>query len=237
LNSLRIADCHLTFCSTSDHKCNERISGVQLSPRLLGQIQPRPARETGGYPSTSTIISISTGMPEGSVAMPTAERACLLASPYRWIKRSEAPFATLGVSSKSALAGQHFPGHQHLGMLKHQPPGVAYQPSSGFDQPGLNTGQRRVLHLLRQRQPAHQVAQFVGQATTASPGWPRTGAVLTAEEQSLPHADWYHLRFQEVLEKGGRAIELASCVDDTPAEVLSSLNWNSRPMTDVMVNA
>ena len=32
-------------------------------------------------------------------------------------------------------------------------------------------------------------------------------------------ADWYHLRFQEVLEKGGRAIELASCVDDTPAEV------------------
>ncbi len=28
-----------------------------------------------------------------------------------------------------------------------------------------------------------------------------------------------NLRFQEVLEKGGRAIELASCVDDTPAEV------------------
>jgi len=45
---------------------------------------------------------------------------------------------------------------------------------------------------------------------------------LNLEMRTLAAAadvDWYHLRFQEVLEKGGRAIELASCVDDTPAEV------------------
>ncbi len=59
--------------------------------------------------------------------------------------------------------GQHFPGHQHFSKLEHKSPGVAYQPPSGLDQPGLNTGQGPVPHTLRQGQPSHEVAQVVSQ--------------------------------------------------------------------------
>ena len=52
------------------------------------------------YSFSSTIISISTAMPAGSVLMPTAERAWRPLSPQRLISRSEAPLATLGVSAK-----------------------------------------------------------------------------------------------------------------------------------------
>ena len=54
---------------------------------------------------------------------------------------------------------------------------------------------------------------------------------LNLEMRTLAAAadvDWYHLRFQEVLEKGGRAIELASCVDDTPRRgACQLLRWTS----------
>jgi hypothetical protein len=46
--------------------------------------------------STSTIISISTGVPKGSIFVPIAERACLPFSPNIFIKKSEAPFITYG---------------------------------------------------------------------------------------------------------------------------------------------
>src|SRR2546423_3799575 len=49
--------------------------------------------------STSRIISISTGIPIGSSAMPTAERACLpITSPNTSTMRSEKPLITLGCS-------------------------------------------------------------------------------------------------------------------------------------------
>src|SRR5437899_13079911 len=49
-----------------------------------------------GY-STSRTISISTGMPIGSSAIPTAERACLpIASPKTSTMRSENPLITRG---------------------------------------------------------------------------------------------------------------------------------------------
>ena len=37
----------------------------------------------------------------------------------------------------------------HLSKLKHQPSGMVHQPSSSTDHPGLQTGQRPVLHCLR----------------------------------------------------------------------------------------
>jgi hypothetical protein len=46
--------------------------------------------------STSTIISISTGMPPGSDPMPTAERACFPLSPKISTSRSEQPLMTFG---------------------------------------------------------------------------------------------------------------------------------------------
>src|SRR6185503_16133506 len=54
--------------------------------------------------STSTMHSISTGMPIGSEPMPTAERACLPASPNTCTKRSEQPLMTLGCSENSGVA-------------------------------------------------------------------------------------------------------------------------------------
>ena len=48
------------------------------------------------FHSTSTMHSISTGMPIGSEPMPTAERACLPRSPNTSTKRSEQPLITLG---------------------------------------------------------------------------------------------------------------------------------------------
>ena len=53
--------------------------------------------------------------------------------------------------------------------------GVLSRPTR-LDQPGLKTGQSPVLHILRQHQPSHKVAQVVGQDDPAivSPGWPRT---------------------------------------------------------------
>src|SRR2546428_330792 len=55
----------------------------------------------GAVYSTSSTISISTGMPIGSSAMPTAERACLpIASPKTSTIRSEKPLITFGWSPK-----------------------------------------------------------------------------------------------------------------------------------------
>src|SRR5262249_41882870 len=54
--------------------------------------------------TTSTIASISTGIPIGSEPMPTAERACLPASPSTSTKRSEQPLMTLGWSANSGTA-------------------------------------------------------------------------------------------------------------------------------------
>src|SRR6185437_9020999 len=54
--------------------------------------------------STSTMHSISTGMPIGSDPMPTAERACLPRSPNTSTKRSEQPLITFGWSSNSGTA-------------------------------------------------------------------------------------------------------------------------------------
>ena len=53
------------------------------------------ARRTGAS-STSTMTSISTGMPRGSEPMPTAERACRPRSPNTDTKRSEQPLITSG---------------------------------------------------------------------------------------------------------------------------------------------
>src|SRR5215469_2582710 len=50
--------------------------------------------------SNSTIISTSTGELPGSPAMPTAERACLPASPNTSTMRSENPLTTSGWSPK-----------------------------------------------------------------------------------------------------------------------------------------
>jgi len=46
---------------------------------------------------------------------------------------------------------------------------MAYQPPTCLDQPGLKTGQRPVLHRLRQRQSPHEVAQVVGQNEQPQP--------------------------------------------------------------------
>src|SRR5581483_11717429 len=54
--------------------------------------------------STSTMHSISTGMPIGRDPMPTAERACLPRSPNTSTKRSEQPLITFGWSSNSGTA-------------------------------------------------------------------------------------------------------------------------------------
>src|SRR5262249_22982182 len=57
------------------------------------------AKRLHGDYSTSRIISISTGIPIGSSAMPTADRACLpMASPKTSTIRSEKPLMTLGWS-------------------------------------------------------------------------------------------------------------------------------------------
>jgi hypothetical protein len=53
---------------------------------------------------TSTITSISTGMPRGSEPMPTAERACRPRSPNTVTKRSEQPLMTSGCSLNSGVA-------------------------------------------------------------------------------------------------------------------------------------
>src|SRR5207237_497724 len=55
--------------------------------------------------STSTIISISTGICIGSEPMPTAERACLpIVSPKTSTMSSQKPFMTFGCSPKSSVA-------------------------------------------------------------------------------------------------------------------------------------
>ena len=72
------------------------LAGVRQrrSLRLRGE---RDRREKAGEPhSTSTMHSISTGMPIGSEPMPTAERACLPRSPNTSTKRSEQPLITFG---------------------------------------------------------------------------------------------------------------------------------------------
>src|SRR5207247_7231232 len=54
--------------------------------------------------STSTIISISTGICSGSEPMPTAERACLpMVSPKTSTIRSEKPLITFGCSPNSSV--------------------------------------------------------------------------------------------------------------------------------------
>src|SRR5439155_15123406 len=76
--------------------------GVRVEERAEDQ-DPRDLDEVmraDGY-STSTTISISTGMPIGSSAMPTAERACRpIASPKTSTMRSENPLITRGWSPK-----------------------------------------------------------------------------------------------------------------------------------------
>ena len=64
---------------------------------------------------------------------------------------------------------EQIPGHDHFGKLKHQPSGMAHQPSTCLDQPGLHTPQRPVLHRLRQCQPSYEVPQVVGQDEEPQP--------------------------------------------------------------------
>jgi len=69
--------------------------------------------------------------------------------------------------TESAYALQHLLEHvscyNDLCKLKHQPPGVAHQPSAYVDEPGLHTSPRPVLYRFRQSQPSYEVPQVVGQ--------------------------------------------------------------------------
>src|SRR5215813_2766703 len=67
--------------------------------RAVGFRHAAPGRTARRY-STSRIISISTGMPLGSSAIPTAERAWRPCSPKTSTMRSEKPLMTLGCSPK-----------------------------------------------------------------------------------------------------------------------------------------
>src|SRR5216683_2621316 len=69
-----------------------------------GRRGTRAAADPPGYApvesETSTTISISTDIPNGSSAMPTADLACLPRSPKISISKSDAPFITAGCCSK-----------------------------------------------------------------------------------------------------------------------------------------
>ena len=87
----------------TQHVAASRMEGEPL--RAVGVEEDADRADPGGLEemvqvdcySTSTTISISTGMPTGSSAMPTAERACLpMASPNTSTIRSENPLMTLG---------------------------------------------------------------------------------------------------------------------------------------------
>src|SRR5439155_1520846 len=74
-------------------------------PRNVSEITVTARSSSTVIYSTSTIISISTGICIGSEPMPTAERACLpICSPNTSTMRSEKPFMTLGCSPKSSVA-------------------------------------------------------------------------------------------------------------------------------------
>jgi hypothetical protein len=62
--------------------------------------------------------------------------------------------------------------------LKHQPPGMPYQPPTGLDQPGLMKGQRPALHRLRQGQPSDEVGQTELEASRRLGSLVRLGAVV-----------------------------------------------------------
>ena len=80
-------------------------SGLGLGRRGLALPQAwRRRRDAAGASSTSTITSISTGMPRGSEPMPTAERACRPRSPNTSTNRSEQPLITSGCSPNSGVA-------------------------------------------------------------------------------------------------------------------------------------
>ena len=73
-----------------------------VRPRLLDEVgRQRDPQHRGAQ--TSTTSSTSTGTSSGSAATPTADRACLPASPNTSPSSSEAPLATLGCAVKSGV--------------------------------------------------------------------------------------------------------------------------------------
>src|SRR6185503_12318535 len=81
-----------------------RLFFFYLSKSRNRKSQRAQQREPKPRHSTSTMHSISTGMPIGSEPMPTAERACLPLSPSTSTNRSEQPLITFGWSVNSGTA-------------------------------------------------------------------------------------------------------------------------------------
>ena len=72
------------------------LGGLAVLRRRLRRGRRREQSEQDRDYSTSTMHSISTGIPIGSAAMPTADRAWRPRSPNTSTKRSEQPLITLG---------------------------------------------------------------------------------------------------------------------------------------------
>ncbi len=72
-------------------RCDSLMDG-----KRVGQWPRRATRRPLGYGLMAMMPSISTDMPFGNDPIPTAERACLPASPNTSTNRSEQPLITLG---------------------------------------------------------------------------------------------------------------------------------------------